>query len=83
MCDMTEDDLPVLPGFRELAQRRQGLLADLIERRHRAGLSQAELARRLRAPNAKADLDALTQRVVSRGLDPRSAALELLHRLSQ
>ncbi|HEV7898412.1 MAG TPA: helix-turn-helix transcriptional regulator [Planosporangium sp.] len=44
------DDLPVLPGFREMAQstrRRQDLLADLIAERRAAGLSQAEVAERM------------------------------------
>jgi transcriptional regulator with XRE-family HTH domain len=44
------DDLPVLPGFREMAQsarRRQGLLAELVAERRAAGLSQAEVADRM------------------------------------
>ena len=70
MCDMTEDDLPVLPGFRELAQRRQGLLADLIERRHRAGLSQAELARRMGTSQPA------VARLEAGGVDVRLSTLE-------
>jgi transcriptional regulator with XRE-family HTH domain len=46
-ADMSEDGLPVLPGFRELAQRRQRALADLVATRRAAGLSQAEVAERM------------------------------------
>jgi transcriptional regulator with XRE-family HTH domain len=45
-----EDDLPLLPGFREMAvteRRRQALLADLVAQRRAAGLSQAEVAVRM------------------------------------
>jgi transcriptional regulator with XRE-family HTH domain len=44
------DDLPVLPGFREMAQsarRRQELMAELVAERRAAGLSQAEVADRM------------------------------------
>lgn len=46
---MTEDDdtLPVLPGFREMAQRRRRLLAELAEQRRASGLSQTEVAARM------------------------------------
>ncbi len=49
VCDMGDDDLPVLPGFREMAEsaRRQELLAELIAERRAAGLSQAEVAGRM------------------------------------
>jgi transcriptional regulator with XRE-family HTH domain len=45
-----EDELPLLPGFREMAvteRRRQALLADLVAQRRAAGLSQAEVAARM------------------------------------
>ncbi|MCW6009862.1 helix-turn-helix domain-containing protein [Micromonospora sp. CPCC 205371] len=42
-----EDDLPLLPGFREMAIRRRELLAQLAEQRRAAGLSQAEVAVRM------------------------------------
>jgi predicted XRE-type DNA-binding protein len=48
--DMTDDDLPLLPGFREMARterRRQELMAELVAERHAAGLSQAEVADRM------------------------------------
>jgi transcriptional regulator with XRE-family HTH domain len=47
---MTDEDLPVLPGFREMALRerqRRELVADLVARRRAAGLSQAEVADRM------------------------------------
>jgi DNA-binding XRE family transcriptional regulator len=53
---MTEDgDLPVLPGFREMAERarrqdvehRRALVADLVAHRRAAGLSQGEVAERM------------------------------------
>jgi len=46
---MTDDDdsLPLLPGFREMAQRRRQLLAELAEQRRAAGLSQTQVAARM------------------------------------
>jgi predicted transcriptional regulator len=41
------NDDPVLPGFREMAQRRRQLLAELVSRRQAAGLSQTEVAARM------------------------------------
>jgi predicted transcriptional regulator len=40
-------DLPVLPGFRELAERRRELLAQLVAGRRAAGLSQSDVADRM------------------------------------
>ena len=53
--DADSEDLPVLPGFREMARRhraaeqrqRAELLAELVARRHAAGLSQGEVAERM------------------------------------
>jgi transcriptional regulator with XRE-family HTH domain len=59
-----EDSLPLLPGFREMALRRMAaertrLLADLTARRHAAGLSQTEIAARMRtSQSAVARLEA-------------------------
>jgi hypothetical protein len=39
--------LPVFPGFREMAQRRQRLVAALVARRRELGLSQTEVAARM------------------------------------
>jgi transcriptional regulator with XRE-family HTH domain len=46
------DDLPVLPGFREMALRRMAeqradLVRELVEQRLAAGLSQTEVAARM------------------------------------
>lgn len=41
------EELPILPGFRELAQRRRALGAELAARRRAAGLSQSEVAERM------------------------------------
>ena len=46
------DELPVLPGFREMAMRRMaqqraGLVRELVEQRLAAGLSQTEVAARM------------------------------------
>jgi transcriptional regulator with XRE-family HTH domain len=47
-----KDELPSLPGFREMAERARqedghGLVADLVARRRAAGLSQGEVAERM------------------------------------
>lgn len=42
---MTDDGLPVLPGFREMAANH--LVADLVAMRHAAGLSQSDVAERM------------------------------------
>jgi predicted transcriptional regulator len=44
---MAEDELPILPGFRELAEHRRALLDELVARRRTAGLSQGEVAERM------------------------------------
>lgn len=40
-------DAPGLPGFREMAQRRRELIAELVAQRKAAGLSQTEVAARM------------------------------------
>ncbi|MBO0871412.1 MAG: helix-turn-helix domain-containing protein [Micromonosporaceae bacterium] len=51
---MTDEELPILPGFREMAEREtaereelRSLVADLVAQRRAAGLSQDEVARRM------------------------------------
>ena len=44
---MEDDDLPVLPGFREIAQRRRRVIGELAGARRAAGLSQTEVAARM------------------------------------
>src|SRR5213078_4156091 len=39
---------PVFPGFKEMAARRQQMTADLVARRQELGLSQTEVAARMR-----------------------------------
>jgi DNA-binding XRE family transcriptional regulator len=44
---MSGEDLPILPGFREMAQRRRERLAELVAYRRAAGLSQSQVADRM------------------------------------
>ncbi len=67
---MAADDLPVLPGFLELAQRRQELLAELVAERRRTGLSQAELASRMGTSQPA------VARLEAGGVDVRLSTLE-------
>jgi predicted transcriptional regulator len=38
---------PVFPGFKEMAARRRALSEELVEGRHRLGLSQTQVAARM------------------------------------
>ncbi|HZC26333.1 MAG TPA: helix-turn-helix domain-containing protein [Actinopolymorphaceae bacterium] len=40
-------NLPVMPGFRQMALRRRKLAAELVELRRRSGLSQTQVAARM------------------------------------
>ena len=42
-----DDGLPVFPGFREIAESRRRLLAELVSQRRSLGLSQTEVAARM------------------------------------
>src|ERR1700751_2083804 len=69
------DDLPVLPGFREMAlrrmaERRAGLVRGLVEQRLAAGLSQTEVAARM-GPSQSA-----VARLESGATDARASTLE-------
>jgi transcriptional regulator with XRE-family HTH domain len=64
------DDLPVLPGFREMAQRRRQLMADLVARREAAGLSQTEVAARMGTSQSA------VARLESASADARMSTLE-------
>lgn len=44
---MSDEDLPLLPGFREMAQRQRTVMDDLVARRRELGLSQGEVAARM------------------------------------
>jgi predicted transcriptional regulator len=47
MADENADNLPVMPGFREMAIRRRRLASELVELRRRSGLSQTQVAARM------------------------------------
>jgi transcriptional regulator with XRE-family HTH domain len=42
-----DDGRPLFPGFREMAESRRRLLADLVSQRQSLGLSQTEVAARM------------------------------------
>jgi predicted transcriptional regulator len=44
---MEDESLPMLPGFREIAQRRRRVIGELAGARREAGLSQTEVAARM------------------------------------
>ncbi|HZN18082.1 MAG TPA: helix-turn-helix domain-containing protein [Micromonosporaceae bacterium] len=71
---MADDRLPILPGFREMAARRararQELLAELVEQRRVAGLSQADVAERMGTSQPA------VARLESGGVDARLSTLE-------
>src|ERR1700735_3106016 len=69
------DDLPVLPGFREMAlrrmaERRAGLVRGLAEQRLAAGLSQTEVAARMGTSQSA------VARLESGATDARASTLE-------
>jgi transcriptional regulator with XRE-family HTH domain len=74
-------DLPVLPGFREMALRRMaaergGLVRDLVAQRQAAGLSQTEVAARMgTSQSAVARLEAGTTDVRASTLERYAAAI--------
>lgn len=41
------DDLPIMPGFRDMARRRRALAERLVELRQASGLSQTQVAARM------------------------------------
>jgi ribosome-binding protein aMBF1 (putative translation factor) len=76
-----ESALPLLPGFREMAQRRMaaersGLVRDLVVMRQTAGLSQTEVAARMgTSQSAIARLEAGTSDVRASTLERYAAAV--------
>ena len=69
------DELPVLPGFREMALRRMaaeraGLIRDLVAQRVAAGLSQTEVAARMGTSQSA------VARLESGATDVRASTLE-------
>ena len=67
---MTDEDLPALPGFRELAERRREVVADLVAQRQRLGLSQSEVASRMGTSQPA------VARLEAGGVDVRLSTLE-------
>lgn len=71
-----EAPLPAFPGFREMAQRRRRLVADLAARRRELGLTQSEVAARMRTSQpAVARLEARAGDVRLSTLERYAAAL--------
>lgn len=69
------DDLPVMPGFREMALRRMaaqraGLVRDLVAQRQAAGLSQTAVAARMGTSQSA------VARLESGATDARASTLE-------
>jgi transcriptional regulator with XRE-family HTH domain len=69
------DELPVLPGFREMALRRMaaersGLVRELVAQRQAAGLSQTEVAARMGTSQSA------VARLESGAIDVRASTLE-------
>lgn len=65
-----ERDLPVLPGFREMAQRRHDVVAELVVRRQAAGLTQTDVATRMGTSQSA------VARLEAGGVDARLSTLE-------
>jgi transcriptional regulator with XRE-family HTH domain len=73
---MGEDDLPILPGFREIAQRRRRVIDELAGARRAAGLSQTEVAARMgTSQSAVARLESGTVDVRASTLERYAAAV--------
>jgi len=70
ISDMTDDGLPILPGFREMAERRQRLLGELVAHRRATNLSQAEVAERMGTSQPA------VARLEAGGVDARLSTLE-------
>ena len=65
-----DDDLPVLPGFREIAQRRRRVIGELAGARRAAGLSQTEVAARMGTSQS------VVARLESGAIDARLSTLQ-------
>jgi predicted transcriptional regulator len=67
---MKDDELPVLPGFREIAQRRRQVIGELAGARRAAGLSQTEVAARMGTSQS------VVARLETGGIDARLSTLQ-------
>ncbi|WP_395109735.1 helix-turn-helix domain-containing protein [Actinomadura sp. SCN-SB] len=85
MSERPDDDLPILPGFREMAlrhrarmrERRQRMIAELVELRRASGLSQTEVAARMgTSQSAVARLEAGHGDVRASTLERYAAAID-------
>jgi predicted transcriptional regulator len=73
---MDEEQLPVFPGFREMAARRRALVDELAAHRQRLGLTQTEVAARMgTSQSAVARLEAGQADVRASTLERYAAAL--------
>lgn len=63
-------DLPGLPGFREMAERRQQLVGDLAAARRAVGLTQTEVAARMHTSQS------MVARIEAGDVDVRLSTLE-------
>ncbi len=68
--DASQRPLPRLPGFREMAERRQLTVDDLVAHRRAVGLSQTEVAARMGTSQST------VARLESGDVDPRLSTLE-------
>jgi transcriptional regulator with XRE-family HTH domain len=62
--------LPVFPGFREIAERRRGLIGELVAARQEQGLSQTVVAARMGTSQS------VVARLESGAIDARLSTLE-------
>lgn len=62
--------LPPFPGFREMAERRRRVVAELVSARRREGLSQTAVAARMGTSQS------VVARIESAGSDVRLSTLE-------
>ena len=67
---MSTADLPGLPGFREMAERRQQLVGDLAAARRAVGLTQTQVAARMRTSQS------MVARIEAGDVDVRLSTLE-------
>ncbi|NUT38691.1 MAG: helix-turn-helix transcriptional regulator [Thermoactinospora sp.] len=76
-----DDDLPLLPGFREMAMARREMIERLAEERRSSGLSQTEVAARMgTSQSAVARLESGEADVRASTLERYAAAIG--HRIS-
>ena len=66
----SRDRLPIFPGFRQMAERRQQLVAALVTRRRELGLSQTEVAARMGTSQSA------VARIEAGGTDARLTTME-------